>query len=138
VVDKLPLTVEALAQSGLGKLIKYVVEHPPTTGESPLPLSFFRSLYFFYSSFLSFLSPFFHSRLLVTSHEEGRVRAARARSRHKVAVLGLRGRIIVLLPKSKQLYSHTHTYAYDGRFSSYRKKDEKKSREKYNSSQPQI
>jgi len=25
--------VEALAQSGLGKLIKYVVEHPPTTGE---------------------------------------------------------------------------------------------------------
>ena len=33
-MDKLPLTVDALAQSGLGKLIKYVVEHPPTTGES--------------------------------------------------------------------------------------------------------
>ncbi|KIM22463.1 hypothetical protein M408DRAFT_284290 [Serendipita vermifera MAFF 305830] len=41
VVDKLPLTVETLAQSGLGKLIKYVVEHPPTTGESLLLLSSF-------------------------------------------------------------------------------------------------
>lgn len=28
------MTVDALAQSGLGKLIKYVVEHPPTNGES--------------------------------------------------------------------------------------------------------
>ena len=48
VVDKLPLTVEALAQSGLGKLIKYVVEHPPTTGESCPVLSLSSSSFLYF------------------------------------------------------------------------------------------
>jgi hypothetical protein len=33
VVDRLPLTIELLLQSGLGKTVKYISEHPPTTGE---------------------------------------------------------------------------------------------------------
>ncbi|KAG8775220.1 hypothetical protein FRC16_004876 [Serendipita sp. 398] len=34
VVDKLPLTVEILIQSQLGKVVKWIVDHPPTKGES--------------------------------------------------------------------------------------------------------
>jgi hypothetical protein len=41
VVDRLPLTIELLLQSGLGKTVKYISEHPPTTGEFQLPLILF-------------------------------------------------------------------------------------------------
>jgi hypothetical protein len=54
VVDRLPLTIDLLLQSGLGKTVKYISEHPPTTGEFPFPL-----IYSTLFSFVSFRRYFF-------------------------------------------------------------------------------
>ncbi|PVF99150.1 hypothetical protein CPB86DRAFT_314201 [Serendipita vermifera] len=60
VIERLPLSLVSLSQSGLGRIIKYVVDHPPTNGESSSSLFYPHPLHCsFFSNFLLFIFEYF-------------------------------------------------------------------------------